>query len=107
MDTLLDFIAMLSRWCHKHLDQITLSIIAVILVLFGLTLGKHLQRVIGQMNIILRVIILALVYLLVFGLIINYVPSLLRQLLAELNDYSLFPVLFIIIVFIGIIADKR
>lgn len=107
MDTLLDFIATLSRWCYKHLDQITLSIIAVALVLFGLSLGRYLQRLIGHMNIILRVIILALVYMIVFGLIINYVPNMTKQLLVQLNAYSLFPVLLIIIVFIGIIADKR
>lgn len=107
MDTILDFIATLSQWCHKHLDQITLSIITVALVLFGSALGKYLQRLIGQMNVILRVIILALAYMLLFGLIINYVPSITRQFLSQLNDYSLFPVLLIITVFIGIIADKR
>ena len=107
MDTLLDFIVTLLKWCHKHLDQITLSIITVMLVFFGLTLGKYLQRVIGQVNIILRVIILALVYMIFFGLFINYIPGLIKDLLTQLNDYSLFPLLLIIIVFIGIIADKR
>lgn len=107
MDTLLDFITTLSRWCDRHLDQISLALVAVLLVLFGLSLGKYIQRLIGNMNIVFRVIILAIVYMLVFGLIINFVPSLVKQLLSYLNYYSLFPILLLIMVFIGMIADKR
>ncbi len=107
MDTLLDFIATLSRWCDRHLDQISLALVAVLLVLFGLTLGKYIQRVIGHMNIILRVIILAIVYMIVFGLIINFVPGFIKQLLRYLNYYSLAPILLLITIFIGMIADKR
>ncbi|MFD1261332.1 DUF3392 family protein [Entomomonas asaccharolytica] len=107
MDILLDFIVTLSRWCDRHLDQISLALVAVLLVLFGLTLGKYIQRLIGTMNIVFRVIILAIVYMLVFGLIINFVPALIKQLLSYLNYYSLFPILLLIMVFIGMIADKR
>lgn len=107
MNTLLELIASLSRWCDKHIDQITLALVAVLLVLFGLTLGKYIQRLIGQINVIFRVIILAIVYMVVFGLIINFVPGFIKYLLDYLNYYSLAPILLLIIVFIGMIADKR
>lgn len=107
MDTLLNFIVTLSRWCDQHLDQITLALVAVLLVLFGLSLGKYIQRLIGTMNIVLRVIILAITYMLIFGLIINYAPELIKQLLSDLNHYSLFPILLLILIFTGMIADKR
>lgn len=107
MDTLLSFIATLSRWCDKHLEQISLALVAVLLVLFGLSLGNTLRRLIGHMNIIFRVIILAIVYMLVFGLVINFAPHFIKQLLGYLNYYSLAPILLLIIVFIGMIADKR
>ncbi len=107
MDLLLDLIVTISRWCDRHLEQISLALVAVLLVLFGLNLGKYLQRLIGTMNIVFRVIILAIVYMLVFGLIINYLPQFIRELLSYLNYYSLFPILLLIMVFIGMIADKR
>lgn len=107
METLLDSIATLSRWCDKHLDQISLALVAVLLVLFGLTLGQYIRRIIGHMNIILRVIILAIIYMIIFGLIINFVPGFVKQLLRYLNYYSLAPILLLIIIFIGMIADKR
>lgn len=107
MDLLLDLIVTISRWCDRHLEQISLALVAVLLVLFGLSLGKYLQRLIGTMNIVFRVIILAIVYMLVFGLIINYLPQFVRELLSHLNYYSLFPILLLIMVFIGMIADKR
>lgn len=107
MDLILDFIVTLSRWCNRHLDQISLAIVAVLLVLFGSSLGKYLQRLIGHINVVFRVIIIAIVYMLIFGLIINYVPSFIKQSLSYLNYYSLFPVLLLITVFIGMIADKR
>jgi len=107
MDMILDFIVMLSRWCNAHMQQITLAIVAVLLVLFGPLLGKYLQRLIGNMNIVFRVIIIAIVYLVVFGLIINYLPGFIRQLLSYLNYYSLAPILLLIMIFIGMIAERR
>lgn len=107
MNTLLEFIVMLSRWCNSHLNQITLAIVAVLLVLFGSILGKYLKRLIGNMNIVLRVTIIAICYLLVFGLIINYLPSLLRNLFNQLNYYSLLPILLLVTILLGMIADRR
>lgn len=107
MDILLNFIVTLSRWCNNHMDQITLAIVAVLLVLSGSVLGNYLQRLIGNMNIIFRVIIIAVVYMLVFGMIINYLPGFIKHLLSYLNYYSLFPILLLITVFIGMVADKR
>lgn len=107
MDILLNFIVTLSRWCNNHMDQITLAIVAVLLVLSGSVLGNYLQRLIGTMNIVFRVIIIAVVYMLVFGMIINYLPGFIKQLLSYLNYYSLFPILLLITVFIGMVADKR
>lgn len=107
MDLLLNMIANLSIWCRQHLGQISLAMISVSLVLIGPFLGKYLQRLIGHMNIIFRVIIIAIVYMLTFGLIINYTPYLLLQLLTQLNNYSLFPVLLLCSIFIGMIADRH
>lgn len=107
MNTLLEFIVMFSLWCHKYINQIALAIVAVLLVLFGCILGKYLRRLIGNVNIVLRVIIIAIFYMIVFGLVINYLPGVFIALLNHLNNYSLFPILLLIIIFIGIIADKR
>lgn len=107
MEILLDFISTLSHWCNRHIDQITFALVAVLLVLFGPQLGKWLKQWIGSMNIVFRVIIIALAYMIIFGLIINYIPNLIKYLLNYFNNYSLFPILLLITIFIGMIADKR
>lgn len=106
MDILLGLVANISIWCRQHLDQISLAMITVLMVLFAPLLSKYLQGLIGHINVIFRVITIAISYMIVFGGIINYAPSLLSQLLTALNNYSLFPILLLITIFIGMIADR-
>ena len=61
MDLLLDLIVTLSRWSRSHLYDISLAIMATLLVLFGPGINAWVQRSTASMNFILRTLIFVLV----------------------------------------------
>ena len=54
MDYALDLIATLSRWSRSHLSDISLAIMATLLVLFGPAINAWVQQRIGSLNFVFR-----------------------------------------------------
>lgn len=107
MDLALDLIATLSRWSRNHLFDISLAIMATLFVLFGPALNAWAQRNIGGLNFILRTLIFVLFCALVYGLGIIYLTPWLAKGLAHFNNYTLAPVLLLLLFIIGVIADRN
>ena len=107
MDLLLDLIASASRWSRGHLDEISLAIMASLLVLFGPSVNAWLQRSVGSLNFVFRTLAFILVCALGYGLAIIYLTPWLTKGLAYFNNYSLFPDLLLIFITLGILADRR
>ena len=54
MDYALDLIATLSRWSRSHLSDISLAIMATLLVLFGPAINAWVQQRIGSLKMCIR-----------------------------------------------------
>jgi len=106
MNTVLELIATISRFCRAHLPDIALAIMACLLVLFGSGFNRWVRRQIGSLNFIFRTLLFVVLCALVYGLAILYLTPWLTQGLSYFGNYSLFPVLLLIFLLIGIVADR-
>ena len=107
MDLLLDLIVTLSRWSRSHLYDISLAIMATMLVLFGPGINAWVQRSTASMNFILRTLIFVLLCAVGYGLVIVFVTPMLGKGLGHFNNFTLAPVLILVFFVIGILADRN
>ncbi|KXU38980.1 hypothetical protein AXE65_11095 [Ventosimonas gracilis] len=106
MNTVLEFIATVSRFCRAHLSEIALAIMACLLVLFGSSFNRWVRHKIGSLNFVFRTLLFIVLCALVYGLSILYLTPWITQGLSYFGNYSLFPVLLLIFLLIGIVADR-
>lgn len=107
MDMLTDLILALSKWTRFHLSDIALTIMVTALVLFGPSINAWARRSIGHLNVALRIVIFALVCIVAYGLSVIYITPLFTSALGNLNNYTLAPVLVMIFILMGILAERN
>lgn len=107
MDIIIDLIVTLSKWSRLHLRDIALAIMATALVLFGPEINAWIRRSIGHLNFVVRTFIFILVCALGYGLAIIYLTPVVANSLAHLNNFTLAPVLLMIFILVGILADRH
>ncbi|MBG6504242.1 DUF3392 domain-containing protein [Pseudomonas aeruginosa] len=106
MDYALDLIATLSRWSRSHLSDISLAIMATLLVLFGPAINAWVQQRIGSLNFVFRTLLFVLICAVGYGLARVFVTPWLAKGLGYFNNYTLAPVLLLVFFVIGMIADR-
>ncbi|HEJ1166652.1 DUF3392 domain-containing protein [Pseudomonas aeruginosa] len=106
MDYALDLIATLSRWSRSHLSDISLAIMATLLVLFGPAINAWVQQRIGSLNFVFRTLLFVLICAVGYGLAMVFVTPWLARGLGYFNNYTLAPVLLLVFFVIGMIADR-
>ncbi|WP_070333120.1 DUF3392 domain-containing protein [Pseudomonas aeruginosa] len=106
MDYALDLIATLSRWSRSHLSDISLAIMATLLVLFGPAINAWVQQRIGSLNFVFRTLLFVLICAVGYGLEMVFVTPWLAKGLGYFNNYTLAPVLLLVFFVIGMIADR-
>ncbi|ELT3989542.1 DUF3392 domain-containing protein [Pseudomonas aeruginosa] len=106
MDYALDLIATLSRWSRSHLSDISLAIMATLLVLFGPAINAWVQQRIGSLNFVFRTLLFVLFCAVGYGLAMVFVTPWLAKGLGYFNNYTLAPVLLLVFFVIGMIADR-
>lgn len=106
MDLLIDLVVTLSRWSREHLHNISLAIMASLLVLLAPALNAWVRRSIGHLNFFLRSLFFVLFCLCIYGLAIIYLTPWLASGLGHLNNYNLFPLLLLILFVLGVLADR-
>ena len=106
MEYALDLIATLSRWSRSHLSDISLAIMATLLVLFGPAINAWVQQRIGSLNFVFRTLLFVLICAVGYGLAMVFVTPWLAKGLGYFNNYTLAPVLLLVFVVIGMIADR-
>ncbi|MEB5356429.1 DUF3392 domain-containing protein [Pseudomonas aeruginosa] len=106
MDYALDLIATLSRWSRSHLSDISLAIMATLLVLFGPAINAWVQQRIGSLNFAFRTLLFVLICAVGYGLAMVFVTPWLAKGLGYFNNYTLAPVLLLVFFVIGMIADR-
>ncbi|EKQ5869324.1 DUF3392 domain-containing protein [Pseudomonas aeruginosa] len=106
MDYALDLIATLSRWSRSHLSDISLAIMATLLVLFGPAINAWVQQRIGSLNFVFRTLLFVLICAVGYSLAMVFVTPWLAKGLGYFNNYTLAPVLLLVFFVIGMIADR-
>ena len=106
MDYALDLIATLSRWSRSHLSDMSLAIMATLLVLFGPAINAWVQQRIGSLNFVFRTLLFVLICAVGYGLAMVFVTPWLAKGLGYFNNYTLAPVLLLVFFVIGMIADR-
>src|SRR5574343_68797 len=89
MDLLLDLIVTLSRWSRSHLSDISLAIMATLLVLFGPAINAWVQRTIGNLNFVLRTLLFVVFCAVGYGLAMVFLTPWLAKGLAQFNNRSI------------------
>lgn len=106
MDIINNLIINLSHWMRGYTSEIALAILATLLVIYGSSLNRAIKRNISQLHFLLRTAIFILVCLLGYGATLILLNPLLADVLGQLNNQTLAPVLILIFVFIGFLADR-
>ncbi len=107
MDLVLDLLATVSRWSRSNLSEIALALVGCLLVLFGSDVKGWLEQRVGSMAVALRIPIMALLCTVGSGLALIYATPWVVRGLSQFNNYSLAPVLLVVLVLIGAVADRK
>lgn len=107
MDLVLDLLATVSRWSRSNLSEIALALVGCLLVLFGADIKSWVEQRLGGIAGALRVPLMALLCMVGSGLALIYATPWIVRGLSQFNNYSLAPVLLVVLVLIGVVADRR
>lgn len=107
MDLVLDLLSTVSRWSRSNLSEISLALVGCLLVLFGTDIKGWIEQRIGNLAGALRVPFMALLCLIGSGAALIYATPWVVRGLSQFNNYALAPVLLVVLVLIGVIADRR
>ncbi|PVZ15524.1 MULTISPECIES: DUF3392 domain-containing protein [unclassified Pseudomonas] len=107
MDLIMDLLATVSRWSRSNLSEISLALVGCVLVLFGAQFKSWVEGRLGGFAGALRIPAMALVCLVGSGLALVYATPWVIKGLSQFNNYSLAPVLLVVLVLIGVVADRN
>lgn len=107
MEWVLHLLDTLSHWCRGNLREIALALVGCLLVLFGADFKGWVEQRLGSFAGALRIPALALLCILGSGAALIYATPWVIRGLNQFNDYSLAPVLLVVLVLIGVVADRK
>jgi hypothetical protein len=100
-------IIQLSQWLYPWLGEISMAIMATLLVIYGETVNRLLKRQIGGLHFILRTVIFILLCTFGYGALLIYATPLLSKLLASVGMIYLGPLVLGVFITLGTIAEKK
>ena len=106
MQWLSDWIVELSHYSRDYLSLISLSLVAMLLVIAGKPIIQWNERWIGRFPGFFQLPVRSAINLLIFGVILLYFPSWLEQLFDLFNNLTLAPVVLVVVLLSGA-ASKR
>ena len=107
MDLVLDLLATVSRWSRSNLSEISLALVGCLLVLFGADVKAWAEGRLGSLAGAFRVPLIALLCVIGSGAALIYATPWVLRGLSQFNNYSLAPVLLVVLVLLGIVADRK
>jgi len=107
MDLVLDLLSNVSRWSRGNLSEISLALVGCVLVLFGTDIKSTVEQRLGSLTGALRVPAMAALVLVGSGAALIHATPWVEKGLAQFNNYALPPVLLVVLVLLGVVADRR
>jgi len=107
MELLRNLLETASHWSRANLQEIALALVGCLLVLFGADIKGWLEQRLGSFAGALRIPALALLCMVGSGAALIYATPWVVRGLRQFNDYSLAPVLLVVLVLVGVVADRK
>ena len=107
MEFVLDLLATVSRWSRSNLSEIALALVGCLLILFGTDIKGWIEGRLGSFTGALRIPIMALLCTVGSGAALIYATPWVVRGLSQFSNYSLAPVLLVVLVLIGVVADRK
>ncbi|WP_330926075.1 DUF3392 family protein [Candidatus Sororendozoicomonas aggregata] len=107
MDWLSDSVVNLSHFTRGYLPILSLALTATLLVYGGKPALARSTRWLGRFPAAIRYLARSALTLSVLGLVLYYVPQWLTQLLSLFNNLTFAPVLLVVLILVGVLADRN
>ena len=106
MQWLGDWITELSHYSRDYLSLISLSLVALLLVIAGKGIIQWNNRWINRFPALLQLPVRSVINLVIFGSILYYFPEWLEQLLDLFNNLTLAPMILVVVLFSGALSNR-
>ena len=96
-----------SQWISPWIGEISMAIMATLLVIYGETINRIVKRQISGMHFLFRTLIFILLCAFGYGALLVFVTPILSKQLTAVSMLYLGPLVLGIFITLGIIADKK
>lgn len=100
-------IIQLSQWFYPWLGEISMAIMATLLVIYGGSVNRLLKRQTSSLHFVFRTLLFILLCTFGYGALLIYITPILAQLLASVGMIYLGPLVVIVFITLGTIAEKQ
>ena len=97
----------ISHWLRPHLVTVSTAMIATIMILYGNDINRIAKRLVRRLHFLLRVLALVVICSFGYGMITVLGGIFVAGIFGRLSDDIMFPVLFLVFILIGVLAERR
>jgi hypothetical protein len=97
----------LSQWLYPWLKEISMAIMATLLVIYGSTVNRMVKRQINGMHFVFRSLIFIILCAFGYGALLIFATPYLTKGLAMVGMVYLSPLILGIFITLGVIAEKK
>lgn len=107
MSEIYELLGWMTDFIQPYLGEISLTLLATILVVYGDVINKHIKRMISPYHFIVRTVIFVLVCAFGYGLIIVFSSPYLKQLFLLVPYHYRGLTVFTLFLLLGYLAENR
>ena len=96
-----------SQWLYPWITEISMAIMATLLVIYGAVINRVLKKQTSGMHFIFRITFFILLCSFGYGAILVYGTPLLTKMLASLGMIYFGPLVVCVFIALGIVAEKK
>lgn len=100
-------LSLTAQWCKPYLTEISFSVVATLLVLFGGRINGEIKKIISSYHSALRILIFTLVSGFGYGLAIVYLSDIMEKILRYKTGSYLGLIVIGIFLLLGILLDRK
>ena len=104
---MIELIGPMDQFLREHVQQLSMAIIATLLVLFGNDINSAIKALIRRYHFVIRTIAFILICAFGYGLLTVWLTPLLAKALAKLSIQWFIPMVVLVFLSLGIYAQKQ
>lgn len=107
MSIITDVLVTFSRWMRDHLFHISMAMAAAVLIIYGADINKFIKKHVKGYPFTVRLLIFIAVCAVGYSFLTFLLGAILKGFLGSLNNVYLSPVVAILFIVIGVLAERR